>query len=272
MTLVVFIFFHCSTSNPRPAISQVNPLITYTFYELGYNTTETYHQDEGLILPVNCSGSPLELYSAKIHLHITGEDTLYSYWINDGPLRSGGSNPGCSFFSGWQETYLEPGHFQEGVNTLRVVIKNCDDDPLSTTSKYLMIITDSYIEIFEGSEVLTTAQETRSTEIEMGINLLGFLPLTGFILLGLLGMIGIGGYLLIMNRKRGETIFYQPPYEGMVRQAFHCQLDDRQHPTTDSAYQCKECSRMVCADCYSLKLSVGVSICPFCQGELIKIQ
>lgn len=57
-----------------------------------------------------------------------------------------------------------------------------------------------------------------------------------------------------------------------ARITFFCQLDSEQHPATDSAYQCKECSRMICDDCYEKSREVGVVECPFCRGKFQKIQ
>ena len=56
------------------------------------------------------------------------------------------------------------------------------------------------------------------------------------------------------------------------RRSFFCQLDNEQHPLTDSAYQCELCSRMICADCYDQVTEVGMKECPYCQGTLRKVQ
>ncbi|MHA2247375.1 MAG: LVIVD repeat-containing protein [Candidatus Hodarchaeales archaeon] len=56
------------------------------------------------------------------------------------------------------------------------------------------------------------------------------------------------------------------------RRSFFCQLDNAQHPKTDSGYQCENCSRMVCAECYEKSLKVDVPECPFCDGTLNRIQ
>ncbi|MHA2033250.1 MAG: double zinc ribbon domain-containing protein, partial [Candidatus Kariarchaeaceae archaeon] len=56
------------------------------------------------------------------------------------------------------------------------------------------------------------------------------------------------------------------------RKTFFCQLDNEQHPSTDSAYQCDQCSRMVCANCYEDIGKTGVRVCPYCKGNLNKIQ
>ena len=56
------------------------------------------------------------------------------------------------------------------------------------------------------------------------------------------------------------------------RDAFFCQLDNEKHPSTDSAYECDQCSRMICGDCYDNITQTGVSRCPYCKGELSKVQ
>ncbi|MFX0210475.1 MAG: hypothetical protein ACFFDT_31135, partial [Candidatus Hodarchaeota archaeon] len=56
------------------------------------------------------------------------------------------------------------------------------------------------------------------------------------------------------------------------REAFFCQLDNEKHPSTDSAYECDQCARKVCGDCYDNITQTGVNLCPYCKGELYKIQ
>ena len=56
------------------------------------------------------------------------------------------------------------------------------------------------------------------------------------------------------------------------RKSFFCQLDNEKHPATHSAYQCEECNRMVCEDCYKDAASAGMIKCPYCKGNLSKIQ
>ena len=78
-----------------------------------------------MILYMNCSGSSLGPYSAKIYLRVTGEDSYCYYRINDGTERSGGTKPGCEFFTGWQETTVEVGFFLEGNNSVQFIVYNC---------------------------------------------------------------------------------------------------------------------------------------------------
>ncbi|UCG90619.1 MAG: zinc ribbon domain-containing protein [Candidatus Heimdallarchaeota archaeon] len=56
------------------------------------------------------------------------------------------------------------------------------------------------------------------------------------------------------------------------RESFFCQLDNEKHPSTDSAYECGQCARKVCSDCYDNITQTGVTRCPYCKGELYKIQ
>ena len=67
---------------------------------------------------------------------------------------------------------------------------------------------------------------------------------------------------------RTRTLEFSPE----DRIAFFCQLDNEQHPSTDSAYKCNQCSRMVCEDCYRNMTKTGVSACPYCKGNLTKVQ
>ena len=68
--------------------------------------------------------------------------------------------------------------------------------------------------------------------------------------------------------ERTRTLEFSPE----DRIAFFCQLDNEQHPSTDSAYKCNQCSRMVCEDCYHNMTKTGVSACPYCKGNLTKVQ
>jgi predicted amidophosphoribosyltransferase len=56
------------------------------------------------------------------------------------------------------------------------------------------------------------------------------------------------------------------------RESFFCQLDNEKHPSTDSAYECEQCSRKICGDCFSNVSKTGVTVCPYCKGELTRIQ
>ena len=56
------------------------------------------------------------------------------------------------------------------------------------------------------------------------------------------------------------------------RKSFYCQLDGSKHPSTDSAYQCTQCSRMICKNCYEDLGRTEVSVCPYCKGSLHQIQ
>ncbi len=56
------------------------------------------------------------------------------------------------------------------------------------------------------------------------------------------------------------------------REAFFCQLDNEKHPSTDSAYECEQCSRKICGDCYNTITETGVTRCPYCKGDLLQVQ
>ncbi|MFX1286651.1 MAG: hypothetical protein ACFFB5_23645 [Promethearchaeota archaeon] len=61
------------------------------------------------------------------------------------------------------------------------------------------------------------------------------------------------------------TVFF-----GYHRVSFFCQIDQQNHPATDPAYQCSDCSRLVCNSCYEAQ--TGIFGCPYCKGKLRKIQ
>lgn len=60
--------------------------------------------------------------------------------------------------------------------------------------------------------------------------------------------------------------------QKVQRKSFFCQLDNEQHSATESSYECEECSRSVCADCYDQSRDVGVTKCPYCKGDLHQVQ
>ena len=88
--------------------NQSSPLSIYFFSDLGYNTSTTYYRGGILSLDVGCFGSLSGIYSARVVLHITGEDSYYFLRINGGALGFSGG-PGCDYFTGWQEKYVDPG-------------------------------------------------------------------------------------------------------------------------------------------------------------------
>ncbi|MFX0208091.1 MAG: hypothetical protein ACFFDT_19045, partial [Candidatus Hodarchaeota archaeon] len=55
--------------------------------------------------------------------------------------------------------------------------------------------------------------------------------------------------------------------ERLVRVPFFCQLDNERHAATEDRYQCRECGRTICSTCYEAQSIVGLSRCPFCNGE-----
>ncbi len=57
-----------------------------------------------------------------------------------------------------------------------------------------------------------------------------------------------------------------------VGKPFFCQMDGDKHPATDSGYQCVSCGRLVCEYCYLEMIHANITICPFCQQNLEKIQ
>ncbi|MHA1941390.1 MAG: zinc ribbon domain-containing protein [Candidatus Hodarchaeales archaeon] len=68
--------------------------------------------------------------------------------------------------------------------------------------------------------------------------------------------------------QKNDTKTYFPD----ERKAFFCQLDNEQHPSTDSAYRCIQCSRMICANCFDDIGKTGINACPYCKGTLRKAQ
>ncbi|MFX0171660.1 MAG: hypothetical protein ACFE9L_07050 [Candidatus Hodarchaeota archaeon] len=57
-----------------------------------------------------------------------------------------------------------------------------------------------------------------------------------------------------------------------VRVPFFCQLDNETHPITENAFQCQICARYVCGECFEELVLVKVCQCPYCKGELLKVQ
>ncbi|MFX0211835.1 MAG: hypothetical protein ACFFDT_38020 [Candidatus Hodarchaeota archaeon] len=267
---------NCVLTNAGGADAQASLLSSFTFYELGYNVTQTYYQDDSLTIQLSCSGSLFGLYSAKIYLHITGEDSLYSYVVNGGPLRSGGSKPGCSFFTGWQMSYLELGRFQEGTNTLEVLIKNCDDDPLTTSSKYLTIITDSYIEIYDGavSHTLIGTEQTETTgssfEVEYQYD-----PPEGIVWGVMVGALMIGGVLIgsyrfYMRKNKGKS--YNVPsrqFTARIPANSVCSIC-KQKITADQLTECPNCQNTF-HESHFAEAVKRTGKCPLCKSDIITL-
>ena len=260
--------------------------------------------------------------------------------------------PGNTFFSGWQERYIDPGFFLEGNNSLQIVVHNyplLEYDPTSSLEKYVTIIHDSYIEIYDATalplaiewqgyefnetnlifnilviEKLTSIPINTTNVIIQGsgenisgsfigngvyqisiplpqqdVNLTLVIEGEGYettiitldltakvdpsiikqdppldigsiivgILIGLIAAI-LGVYYL----SRRSMIFFTQETRKKERFAFFCIIDDGQHPATESAYECSSCRRMICEKCYEDSRSQGFTTCPFCTGELVKIQ
>jgi hypothetical protein len=129
---------------------QESPLLSFTFFELGYNTTNTYHYNDHLSLNINCTGSSSGIYTAKIYLHLTTAEIYYYYQINGSIEIHGGGHE--DYFTGWDTRFFDPGNFLEGVNSLRINFYNI---PLSLKvvdpRRYLTILPDSYIEIYDAT-------------------------------------------------------------------------------------------------------------------------
>ncbi|MFX1506632.1 MAG: RING finger protein [Promethearchaeota archaeon] len=269
---------NCVLTNAGGVDAQASLLSSTTFYELGYNVTQTYYQDDSLTIQVNCSGSSVGLYSVKIYLHMTGEDILYSYVVNGGSLRSGGLKPGCSFFMGWQMSYLELGCFQEGTNTLRVLIKNCDDDPLTTSSKYLTILTDSYIEIYDGavSHTLTGTEHTSETVFtSQRFSEVEYYPPDGFfwgLMIGALvtGGVLIGWYLSHIRKNEGKS-YIVPSKTFFARTTTdHVCSICKQKVMSDQLTKCPNCQKIFHKSHFAEAIKM-TGKCPLCKSDVITL-
>ncbi len=347
--LILGLFFLNDLSIGK-AKTQDSPLITYTFSELGFTTSTTYNSGS-FSLTVSCTGSSLGVYAAKIFLHFTGEDSYYFYRINGGAEGYMGG-PGNSFLSGWEERYIHPGFFQEGNNSLQIVIHNyplIEYDPVSSKAKYLTAIHDSYIEIYDATalplaiewqgyefnetnliftivviEKLTNFPVNTTNVIiqgsgenvsgsfigngvfqinlplpEQNVNLTlviegeGYettivnLDLTARVdpdiirskptldIVSIIVGVFIGVIVAILGvyyLSRRSMIFFSQEAKKKERIPFFCIIDNGQHPATESAYECSSCRRIICEKCYEDSKSTGFTICPFCKGELVKIQ
>ena len=78
--------------------------------------------------------------------------------------------------------------------------------------------------------------------------------------------------------RKSTIVEFAPPLDTtkeklrQEKRSFHCQMDGEAHPATDSAYECEVCKRNICTDCYQQMVSSGLTICPYCQGDLQRIQ
>ncbi|MFW9855772.1 MAG: LVIVD repeat-containing protein [Candidatus Thorarchaeota archaeon] len=133
------------------------------------------------------------------------------------------------------------------------------------------------------SEVPILIWAIAGMQILMGIFSLSFNLLLGILILAS-GILTIPAYSQNMEARRkreresvGLKAVNRITLDGTIpepigRISFFCQLDNLQHPKTTAGYQCQNCSRMVCADCYEKSIKVGVPECPFCDGPLKRIQ
>lgn len=70
-----------------------------------------------------------------------------------------------------------------------------------------------------------------------------------------------------------KEVIKEPFKPKSAAKPFFCQLDSEKHPVTDHAFQCLNCGRMICENCYKTLEDVGYSVgCPFCEGDLTQIQ
>lgn len=269
----VFLTYFLPT-NAGVAEIQDRLLLASTFYELGYETTKTYHRGGSLTLNVNCSGSTFGLYSAKINLHFTGEDSYYYYRINGGTEQSGGAKPGCEFFTGWQERSLEPGFFREGNNSLQILVYNCPiSDQTSSLNKYLIILPDSYIEIYDASatesnslsESLTTTITVVSSETSvLSSSIDGFI---GGLIVGavLTGGILAGWYFLYSKRNGMKA-----PAKRFVSRIpiNHICSICKQNIMTDQLIECPNCQNAFHETHFAEAIKT-TGQCPICKSNII---
>ncbi|MFX0122468.1 MAG: hypothetical protein ACFFAE_02440 [Candidatus Hodarchaeota archaeon] len=76
-----------------------------------------------------------------------------------------------------------------------------------------------------------------------------------------------------IERKTLATIFTPPRrrFSRALWTPFYCQVDKEQHPATDIAYQCQQCSRYVCENCFQDMQMAKMAACPMCGGLLTQI-
>ena len=155
ITIITILFLFISLGNipvnGKIGTTQSSPLASYLFSDLGYNTSVTYLRGGVLTLQFNCTGSTFGIYYVRVFLHITGEDSYYFLRINGG-IQGYSGGPGDSYFTGWQERSIDPGFFTEGLNTLQIITDNYPlSDDSTTIKKYLIILPDSYVEIYDAT-------------------------------------------------------------------------------------------------------------------------
>lgn len=248
--IIAFFLFSLPVYSGK-ANNQDNPLISCTFSELGY-TTKTIRNNQNVEIYINCTSSSPRVYTAKIFLHFTGEDSYYFYRINGGAEGFRGG-PGNSYFSGWEERYIDSGFFLEGNNSLQIVMRNyplIENDPVSYLGKYITIIHDSYIEIYDHDITETSTAKNNNSIMIFGVIIVFFLGA------------GILGYL-IMSRRQKSTIFFGP-----TSTPYYCGLCEQKHHAGTPRMQCTACGRSFCFDSYSAMTKAGRKFCPMCDGKL----
>jgi hypothetical protein len=218
----------------------------------------------------------MALYSAKINLHFTGEDSYYVYRMNMGPEISGGAYPGCEFYTGWQEQWIEPGFFREGNNSLLIRVSNCPlSDQTSSIFKYLIILPDSYIEIYDGSMYQTTTVEHTTTETSQMSSETFTSPPDGFIAGLLVGVVVTGGvltgwYLYFMRDNRVKS-YAVPSKQFLVRTPtdYVCSIC-KQKIMSDQLTKCPNCQNAFHESHFAEAIKT-TGKCPLCKNDIITL-
>ena len=70
-----------------------------------------------------------------------------------------------------------------------------------------------------------------------------------------------------------ESPEYSPntPSTPMAGLPFFCQVDGKTHPATDTAFQCKQCGRFICDNCFQDLVNVVRPSCPMCDGAMARV-
>lgn len=61
---------------------------------------------------------------------------------------------------------------------------------------------------------------------------------------------------------------FEKTVSGRVSFPFYCQTCQQDKNATTSRYQCQECKRFVCSNCFKEMIIAGFDNCPMCNGEM----
>ncbi|MFX0050070.1 MAG: hypothetical protein ACFFAJ_16180 [Candidatus Hodarchaeota archaeon] len=158
LLVAITVFFSIKTPlSPTESYTNACQYQAITFLSLGYETS-TFRHNESVILEINCTGSAMNYYIAKIHLHGSGSRIVVRYIVNkNGELQDVG------FFNDWGNFTVGYWIFMEGSNQLKFDIVAINADP----DGFITIFSDSYIEIFTENDIMYYSNITTGSPPEI---------------------------------------------------------------------------------------------------------